>query len=312
MQLSIIVPVYNVQEYLSECLESLVALDIDKYEIIVIDDGSTDNSKEVMEFYEKKYSNLINIYFQKNSGLSATRNRGINLAKGDYVVFIDSDDYIFKNQFQNIWNEVEIYKSDVCVGNLARITDGVITNDLPPSRISNKLIQRKNIDGNEYMSLSYDYVTNDFKVEAVTKFYKKSFLIDNNLYFREGILHEDTLFFMRTMLEAKTVSYFNEVFYGYRMRSGSIMHSINKKNYISVWKIALELYDLLHMVSKEAMIPYCSMIVNLIYEASKLDGVVEYGKTKGILNDMKRLTIKATIKKKMLLLSIRKLNNEKK
>ena len=90
---SIVVPVYNVEAYLEKCLDSLVNQNFDNYEVIIVNDGSTDKSKEIAQRYENKYSNVV-LIDQKNKGLGGARNTGIEAVKGEYILFVDSDDYI--------------------------------------------------------------------------------------------------------------------------------------------------------------------------------------------------------------------------
>src|SRR5699024_11228741 len=94
--ISIFIPVFNTGKYLSECLDSLLNQGLENYEIIIIDDGSTDNSAEIIEKYSNSYSNIINIY-QKNNGQGSARNKGLKIAQGEYIYFMDSDDYLTKN-----------------------------------------------------------------------------------------------------------------------------------------------------------------------------------------------------------------------
>ena len=114
MQLSIIVPVYNVADYLAKCLDSLLAQDLpqNEYEIIVVNDGSTDNSGEIAQQYADKYAN-ITLINQGNQGLSGARNTGIKCAKGDYIQFVDSDDYLEENVLGGLLKQVEKDNLDV-------------------------------------------------------------------------------------------------------------------------------------------------------------------------------------------------------
>lgn len=106
MDISIIVPVYNVEKYLDRCLESLLEQEKVETEILIIDDGSTDNSGKISDIYQKKYNNIY-VYHKKNEGLGLTRNYGMDRARGDYILFVDSDDYINKiNCFSKIYKDV--------------------------------------------------------------------------------------------------------------------------------------------------------------------------------------------------------------
>ena len=119
-KVSIIVPVYNVSNYLGKCLESLVNQSLKDIEIIVINDGSTDNSLEIAREYEKKYSNILTVYSQNNGGLSDARNHGLKYAKGKYIAFVDSDDYVKKDMFLKLYNygvknDLDVVVSDTIV-----------------------------------------------------------------------------------------------------------------------------------------------------------------------------------------------------
>ena len=114
MKLSIIVPVYNVADYLPKCLDSLLAQDLpqNEYEIIVVNDGSTDNSGNIAQQYADKYAN-ITLINQANQGLSGARNTGIKCAKGDYIQFVDSDDYVDIHLFERLQHIIEQYDPDI-------------------------------------------------------------------------------------------------------------------------------------------------------------------------------------------------------
>lgn len=111
MKLSIIVPVYNVEKYLERCLNTLLNQTINDYEIILVDDGSTDNCAQICDNYKKQYSNIIKVIHKKNAGLGLARNSGLEIAIGEYVAFIDSDDYVDNNMFKDLY---EYAKENAC------------------------------------------------------------------------------------------------------------------------------------------------------------------------------------------------------
>ena len=106
MELSIIVPVYNAEKYLRQCLDSLVALKIENYEIILVNDGSTDGSQAIADDYTVRYPELVKCFVQKNSGVSCARNFGMSQATGTYIAFVDSDDYILPEEFEENLNRL--------------------------------------------------------------------------------------------------------------------------------------------------------------------------------------------------------------
>lgn len=110
--ISIIIPVYNVERYLRECIDSIIAQTYKNLEIILVDDGSSDKSGEICDEYSKKDSR-IKVIYKKNGGLSDARNVALDIAKGDYIGFIDSDDYIEKDMFQILYNLAEEYNAEI-------------------------------------------------------------------------------------------------------------------------------------------------------------------------------------------------------
>ena len=114
---SIIVPVYNVEKYLGKCLNSLVNQKNDNYEIIIVNDGSTDNSQKIIDVYEKKYPKLIKSFEKENGGLSSARNYGIDNSNGKYLLFVDSDDYVSDNYLEVLDDSVNINNPDILVFN---------------------------------------------------------------------------------------------------------------------------------------------------------------------------------------------------
>ena len=119
---SIIVPVYNVEKYLRECLNSLVTQTYPNLEILLIDDGSKDSSGKICDEYAHAHKNFY-AYHKKNTGLGLTRNYGLNLIKGDYVTFVDSDDYLDKNAISHLIAGLNDGKSDTVIGGFTKITD---------------------------------------------------------------------------------------------------------------------------------------------------------------------------------------------
>lgn len=301
MELSIIIPVYNVEQYLEECLNSLVNLNISEYEIILINDGSTDNSPDIIAKYAEAYPDLIKSYTQSNAGLSTTRNRGIMLANGKYISFIDSDDYIIADEFEKFWNNIKDGDLDVAIAAYQIETDGVRGNLMFGNRKQKRLSRLGVTDGQTYLKKAFDYYKDYVNVEVVTQIYKKEFLIKNDLSFTTGLLHEDTLFSISVYLKANRLAFFANTFYIYRMRSGSIMHSVSTKNYESIWYIAQRIHELSANLKKN-IVPVDSIIVNLIYEACKCPEVIDdKEKIYSMLKGLKKLTLRAFMKKMLLI-----------
>lgn len=228
MDISIIVPVYNVEKYLNCCIDSLLNQNFKgEYEIICVNDGSTDGSLQILQSY-KEISKKVVIIDQKNKGLSGARNTGLKKAKGKYVMFLDSDDYLKHSEVLSLmYNEIE--KNDL---------DFVIA-DFEYDYEDKKKNYRKQRDGsikNKIMN-GKDFYDLGIKTKSImsvvwNKLYKRKFLIENNLYFVEGIIYEDMEFTPKVYYLADKVKYIDEVIIMYRQREGSIMNNnnINKLN----------------------------------------------------------------------------------
>lgn len=303
INLSIIIPVYNVEKYLTQCLESLIELNIKDYEIIIVNDGSTDNSKLIINNYVNRYP-YIKCIEQHNCGLSIARNNGLSEATGKFVVFIDSDDYINRNIFVKLVNEVLYDDVEIGIANFERLINNNIKKNYRQLFQRQLLAKKGVVSGTEYIKKSFDYLRDEVRVESVTQIYKRSFLEDKNIIFQPHIVFEDTLFTIKAYLNSQNVKYYPYVFYVYRMREGSIMHTISEKSYESIWFIVQMLHTEITM-KKINNLALDSLLVNLIYEANKgisfRENRENIEKAKLILKSRHMLTIKAMIKRKILM-----------
>lgn len=224
VNISIIVPVYNVEKYLEECLNSLLNQEFDNYEIVCVEDKSTDNSLDILEQYKKKSSKIKIIKNFKNMGLSATRNIGLREAKGKYVLFVDSDDMVKPGSLKILYNLAESNMVDVVYFNMEFLNDE--ENGLIREKVKNKTY-----DGiYTGMELFCRYIKeNDYKVEAWRKFIKRDVLIENGIFFYEGIINEDMLFSFLLAVKSEKAMDLNKELYIYRQRKGSIMWSQRKE-----------------------------------------------------------------------------------
>ena len=223
MKLSIVIPVYNVEKYLAKCLNSCINQDLSKddYEIIVVNDGSPDNCLSIAERIAESQPNII-ILSQENQGLSGARNTGLSRAKGDYVWFIDSDDWIEEN----------------CLG---KIVESMVDCDM----LAIDYIWAYD-DSSKNQTVSYgktgsipgrEFLMDKYRVQAQMYIYRRQFIIDNNLEFYRGVYHEDTEFTPRALYLAKNVRYLNVPVYYFYKRPNSISTVPNPKrafDYITV------------------------------------------------------------------------------
>lgn len=239
MQLSIVVPIYNVEQYLRECLESLYKIDKIDCEIILVNDGSKDNSREIMEEFYNLYPDKTVIVDKENGGLSSARNAGMRVAKGDYISFIDSDDFIDVDEYTKFFLEGEEEKLDVMVGNMRYYTPEKTGAPLFRSDIvKNSGI----VTGIEFFWELFEQ-PKCFREEVVDDIYKREFLIKNNLWFNEDIVHEDSEFTPMVYIKAQRVKYIDRAFYFYRQRTGSIMNKVSEKSIVSLEKICEKFFN---------------------------------------------------------------------
>jgi glycosyltransferase involved in cell wall biosynthesis len=211
--LSVIVPVYNVERYLEKCLKSILSQDIrpDFYEIILVDDGSTDNSGRICDTFASNGSN-ISVIHQANQGLSVARNVGLSAACGKYVLFVDSDDFLQQNVFGVLVDAIEEANLDILRFKYTRIKEG----DQPSSVVSRSLTKG--------VFKGHDFLVHRFGNEcyACQFMIRKELLTTNGLYFRPGIIFEDTEWTPRVLEKAQRVSEIDLLVYYYLVREGSI------------------------------------------------------------------------------------------
>lgn len=223
--LSIVIPVYNVEKYLEECINSILqqSLEENEYEIILVDDGSTDDSGKICDKYTFDYSN-IQVVHQKNKGLSGARNTGIKRAIGEYVLFVDADDYIEKESLKRI-KETTLnlkYIPDVTFLNAIKIYP-----DQKKVPLNDGYVKEKIINKNASDVLKHIASIIKFPASACTKLFNLSFLKQNDLYFLEGMFSEDVEWTIRVLNLAKTFNCIEEPYYYYRQnRISSITNSI--------------------------------------------------------------------------------------
>lgn len=236
MKISIIIPVYKVELYIRRCIESVINQDYNGLtECIVIDDCSPDNSINIVETCVRNYKGQIEfhiIHHKINKGLSAARNTGIRISTGEYLYFLDADDYIEKDclrslvQIKNKYSDVDLIQAgaNACWGDFG--LEG--RNDLP-DYTENKLWIKK-----AFLKRTL------FPVTSWNKLIKKDFIIKNNLFFKEGIIHEDEHwnFFACKYLSSFAICRKNT--YNYITRDGSIMQENNEKKNIESWLIIMD------------------------------------------------------------------------
>ena len=233
--ISVIIPVYNVEKYLGRCLDSVVNQTFTDIEIICINDGSSDNSLEILKRYAQR-DRRIKIFTQENSGLSASRNVGMKYASGDYIYFIDSDDYLVKTAFEELYKIATINNTDLIIFKLLNFENQ--TNHVISKRY-HEMFFLKNIN---YIFNYKDIKEHLFSVDVTTctKFFKRELL--DGLHFQEGLIFEDNLFYVDYIFEAKRIIFYDKYLYNRRIRPDSITRG-NGKNHMDILEISNRIID---------------------------------------------------------------------
>ena len=246
--LSIIVPIYNVEKYLGRCLDSLLQTgNIGRTQIILVDDGSTDQSGAIAEEYVQKYG-FIECFHKSNGGLSDARNYGLKKATGRYVFFCDSDDMVIPDGLRNVIEIAESTMVDVILWNGIAIDE----EDRQIQSAYEDLLVHSGVDSSHVMTgldalIGQVMHHNRIAVTAWLRACRREFLLDNGLFFKVGLLHEDELWTPSVLLLAKSVIYTEQKAYCYRIRDNSIMsmsYGGQEKHARSLVSVLNELYDL--------------------------------------------------------------------
>ena len=216
LKLSIIVPVYNVEKYVEKCLESLCGLRIEN-EIIVVNDGTKDSSLEIVERFKENHKNEnIIIISQENQGLSEARNNGLKAAKGEYISFIDSDDFVDTENYEKFINEVIEDKVDIGIGRYKKIIEKNNGTELECVTEIRNYDKGEIRTGKEYFDIMY---RNDMHgPEVWDDIFRREFLLENGIFFKKGRMHEDEIFTAETLLKASKVRFYGIYYYNYLQR----------------------------------------------------------------------------------------------
>jgi len=259
-KVSVIVPVYNVEMYLEECLDSIIKQTFNDIEIILVNDGSTDRSLEIMELYASRDAR-ITVLNQSNRGVSVARNTGMEHASGEYILFVDSDDRIVSDAVEKLYRKALETGADLVIGNTLYCYPDGKQSALHPycrdSTLDNGLLRTGEEAFTELMDRS------KFPPLIWLYFIRRSLIIDHQLFFPAGIIHEDELWCVKAMLIVQKVLLLDFNYYLYRQRDNSIMHSDNHDFRIqSLFEVAKALYQFTEELQKKKA---SKEVVNYIY-----------------------------------------------
>ena len=254
VKLSIIIPVYNVEDYISNCLESILNQSFKDFEVICVNDGSTDNSLSILQDYKAKDVRII-IIDKKNEGSGVARNAGLSIAKGEYVYFVDGDDWLEANALEKAVLKSNELNTDILIfGGLSYYegkgqNGGYSANKLPKKYLD-KVFSAKEIKKDIFK----------FPSTAWTKLYKRDFLVKNNIKFQDIKAGQDQLPFFHSMIKAERIALLPENLYCYRKnRKGAVTSVKKKKNFSPIYVF----YGIEDMLKSENLLDeYKSIFVN--------------------------------------------------
>jgi len=219
VDISVIVPAYNAEKYLKNCLDSLVNQTKKNIEIIAINDGSKDNTLSILNEYKNKYPEMFNVISQQNQGLSITRNVGIKNAKGKYIAFVDSDDEVELDLFEKVWKKVNEFSYDVVAFDV---------NWIYPNKnlISTSLVKKDNTELSIYGKKE---LLVNINVMACNKIYKRELFEDSNFLFVPNTWFEDVLFTYKIISSIKSIAKIDYPGYKYFQRENSITYTYSER-----------------------------------------------------------------------------------
>ncbi|WP_204670365.1 glycosyltransferase family 2 protein [Gracilibacillus alcaliphilus] len=271
--ITVVIPVYNVREYLSECIESVLNQCYKNIEIICVDDGSNDGSSEILKQYDIQHFN-IKVITQKNQGQSAARNQGIELAQGKYIYFLDSDDLILSDTFSSLVPQMEKYHLDIIRFGAKSFSSGknvAITHSTYD--FSDEFNTKKIYNKEDFLRKS----KNAFSASPVLYIIRKDILAENNILFEPNIIHEDELFTTKVFISVNRAMYASKFYYHRRYREGSTMTSKAQSKFSFDSKVTV-LYRLIELKTSitdlnEIMIieDRINNLINSLYTYSKID-----------------------------------------
>ena len=230
--ISIIVPVYKVEKYLKKCVDSITNQTYKNLEIILVDDGSPDNCGKICDDYAKSDSRIV-VFHKKNGGLSSARNYGIKHAKGDFISFVDSDDWINKDMYLSLYEDIKNNDADIACCDIIRVKN---ENDILKSAIKTTKIYEQSEYIKKYMKIG----SQTCEYYAVNKLYKRNLLTEEQ--YPLDLTSEDVLGTYKAILKANKIVVSDLIGYYYRINNQSITGQFSSKDYdlITIWNMVLE------------------------------------------------------------------------
>jgi glycosyltransferase involved in cell wall biosynthesis len=277
---TIIVPIYNVEHYIEKCINSIIYQTYKSIEIVLVDDGSPDSCPSICDAYAN-IDSRIKVIHKNNGGLSDARNAGLRFATGEYIIFLDSDDYLEKNACEELLpfvnKKIDIIHIDAYIeySNTFKKKGKDLKYSYGIKKISD--VDRV-FRGEEY--LEYGLSKHCLPMNSWLYIYRREFLINHGLWFKFGILHEDEHFTPRALLSAKTIMNPGFQLYHYLIRDGSITQSQDlRKNCNDLYDTCCELVTIYNDIEQNLNTKMCDLLVTKYLSLYYMGRIYRYGKS---------------------------------
>ena len=255
-KVSIIIPVWGVEQYIGKCLDSLVNQKLEDIEIIVVNDGSPDNSQKIIDEYVKKYPDKVKSYIKENGGQGSARNYGIEVSTGEYIGFVDSDDFVELDMFEKLYNKAKQDKSDIVVCGSYNVSEDYSKKE-------------KDVFVNNYDTDLENVLFG--KMAVWNKIYKRNIIIDNKITFKEKVWYEDLAFTLKAIINSSKFSFIDESLYDYLIRQGSTMNNSNVERNLEILQAFDDVLEYIQQTKKQK---YMEMIEFLAIDHIYVSAIV--------------------------------------
>ncbi len=264
-KVSIIIPVYNVEEYLRQCLDSVVNQTLKDIEIICVDDCSTDGSYEILQEYASKDDRFVVLKQEINQGQGVARNRGLDIAKGEYIMFLDPDDWYELDACESAYNQIIKNNNDLVFFNLTYFYEKSKTYKIDIQKL-NKFEKDINNPQIKFSKLDYPFFGNG---ESVYKIYKREFINANNIRFPNYRFCEDLVFYAKVITCAKSASILDKSLYYYRIHENNTIKQGLYKDLLAAQKDAFKIICNCEYSDKYSKLYAVAYIQSLLYWFNK-------------------------------------------
>lgn len=272
--ISIIVPVYKVEKYLCECIDSILAQTYENFELILVDDGSPDNSGKICDEYAEK-DKRIKVIHKENGGVSSARNVGLDNVKGEYITFIDSDDFVEKQYLELMYNRIIETNSDMCFCRCYRLLNGNKIVDVVEKFPKNTIISNEDNKNKQFIDFLDLFFSLKMASYSVRILYKRR--IVDKLYFNANIrIGEDFVYLLGALLKTTKICLIEDKLYCYRLNESSAVNTYKKgllQNKLVLHDAVFEIIEKTYVSKKSLNIYFCRRCFHLLWNELKYKSI---------------------------------------